>query len=198
MQYAFFGIAAGIVSFAAFIPYVRGILKGTTVPNRATWIIWGAIGIVSCGAFDSMEPGFAFWASLVYAICPTLIALLILLPGKGKGGWEKLDIGCFAGAIMLGILWFVFKYEPIMILLAAIGIDMLGILPTIKKSWIEPHKEEMLAWMLSALGGVLNLYATEQSDLSVIAYPLYLAIGSSVVYSILIWRTKIQKIPRLD
>ncbi len=41
-----FGIIAGILSFSAYIFYIAAILKGTTRPNRATWFIWSAIGVI--------------------------------------------------------------------------------------------------------------------------------------------------------
>ncbi len=37
---AFFGVAAGVLSLVAFVPYVRSILAGQTKPERASWAKW--------------------------------------------------------------------------------------------------------------------------------------------------------------
>lgn len=43
----FLGLVSGLVSIICYLPYIRDILKKTTKPERASWLIWTALGSIA-------------------------------------------------------------------------------------------------------------------------------------------------------
>ncbi len=39
------GKVAGVVAVLAFVPYIWSVLKGSTQPSRASWLIWSVLGV---------------------------------------------------------------------------------------------------------------------------------------------------------
>jgi len=62
------GIAGGIVALAAFVPYIRAIIKGTTTPNRATWLIWTIIGCITAASYAAGGADQTIWVAVSYAL----------------------------------------------------------------------------------------------------------------------------------
>jgi len=51
IDHSLLGKIAGALSFLAFVPYVLATLRGKTRPNRATWIIWSAVGVTLLASY---------------------------------------------------------------------------------------------------------------------------------------------------
>ena len=44
------GLSSGVLSSFAYLPYIRDTLNGSTQPQRASWLIWSALGSLSLGS----------------------------------------------------------------------------------------------------------------------------------------------------
>jgi hypothetical protein len=84
------------------------------------------------------------------------------------------------------ILWGVYR-SPSLALGINIGIDFLGALPTIRKSFRHPEGEDILAWSLFAVANLLNLLAIDRWRWEIIVYPIYMFLICSTICSILWW-----------
>ena len=51
IDHSLLGKIAVALSFLAFVPYVLATLRGKTRPNRATWIIWSAVGVTLLASY---------------------------------------------------------------------------------------------------------------------------------------------------
>ena len=78
IQY-YLGITAGIISFGAYLIYIRSIFKGESRPNRATWSIWAFIGLIQALSYYFSGARNTIWAPIVEFIGPFLIAILAIL-----------------------------------------------------------------------------------------------------------------------
>lgn len=167
----FFGIAAGLVAFLAFVPYVISIFHGKTKPERATWFIWLIVGIVILVSYISSGAKDTIWVALSYVVAPLVVVILSIK--YGVGGWTRLDKICLSLVACSLLLWSVFKSSE-MALYLNIGIDFLGAVPTVFKTYKDPRSESQLAWGVSLISSVLNIFAIDQLNFSVVVYPIYM------------------------
>ncbi len=165
------GIAAGILSVIAFIPYTYSIIKGETKPARATWFIWTAVTVILFLSYEGVGGGTAIWLSLGYIIGVGATALLSVK--YGTGGWSMLDRASIIIASLAILGWWV-TGSPLVALLMTMCADICGGIPTIEHSYHHPKEENKLAWILGFSANAINLLAVEAWDFTHAAYPIYL------------------------
>lgn len=182
------GWVAALVTLTGFIPYIISILRGDTIPNRASWWIWTIIGTILCSAYyfasDSLS---SFWVPLSYTIGPLVVAILSFK--YGEGGLEGLDLFCLIGSLFSLILWFLSK-SALLALGYMIIIDIFAGLPTLRKAYLKPFTENLMAWVLFSVGSTMNLFAISHWDYASSIYPLYLSAIAVVITLILFYRRK--------
>jgi hypothetical protein len=172
------GILAGILSFSAYVLYIVTTLFGKTRPNKATWWVLTLVGIMIATSYYASGARATIWVALSYVLGPLIIAILSLKYGAGK--WEKLDKWCLSIALISALIWYV-SNSPLLVLAINIFIDFIGLIPTIKKSYLDPKSEDRVAWTLESLSGVLNILAIEKWVFGIAFYPVYLlAINGAV------------------
>ena len=183
---AIFGLTAAVVSIFCYIPYIITTIKGTTRPNIATWSTWMLLSIVvtassfASGAFNTL------WVPLCGVIGQGAIACLAIK--YGKGNWSKFDLVClfFVG---LGLAFWWHFNSPIMALVMAIAVDLVGVLPTFKKSYKDPESENLLTWVLYLVSSVFLILSVETWTWSIGMFPIYL-FGVNFVIVLLLLREK--------
>lgn len=172
------GKVAGIISLAAFVPYIIAILRGQTKPNRATWWIWTVVGFMLGASYYSSGANHTIWAPVSYTIGPLVTAILSLK--YGEGGWTRFDRCCLLGAGTSMALWWMFS-SPLIALILNLFIDFLGALPTYRKAYHEPEGEDRAAWALFFAGSIANLFAVETWAFAIAVYPIYMFLGNGVI-----------------
>lgn len=182
------GKLAGLLSLAAFIPYIVSTIKGKTKPNRATWWIWSGVGMMLGASYYASGAVNTIWVPISYVIGPLTTAIISIK--YGEGGWAKFDRICVIGAAISAVLWWVFN-SPLIALIINLIIDFLGALPTVKKAYLTPNSESKSAWVLFLAGNVVNLFAIERWVFAIASYPIYMFLGSgTIALLILIPRNK--------
>ena len=190
---ALVGIIAGVLSFAAYALYIFTTLKGKTKPNRATWWILTLVGLMIAASYYAEGARDTMWVPLSYVLGPAIIAVLSLKYGEGR--WERLDKLCLTGAIISAIIWY-FSHSALLVLMINIIMDFLGLVPTIKKSYLRPAGEDRTAWTLESIAGALNIFAIERWTFGIAFYPIYLLVINGIV-TLLLYRPTLKKIFRL-
>lgn len=185
-----FGILAGIFSFSAYIFYIFAIVRGTTKPQRATWIIWAVIGLILAFSYKSSGAEDTIWVPMSEGIAPTIIAILSLK--YGVGGKDKMDIFCFAASLFSLVLWWLFD-SPEIALVTNLAIDFFAALPTIKKTWRKPGEEDRFAWTLTQIGNSFNLFAIDKFTFVIMVYPIYTFFIDGVVTGLLYKKIRSRK-----
>jgi hypothetical protein len=172
------GAIAGVISLGGFIPYWRAISLGKTQPNRVTWWIWTIVGIIIAFSYRASGAESTMWVPITYVVGPLCTALISIR--YGEGGWTKLDTICSIGVGIGLILWWLYK-SPALTLGINIGIDFLGALPTIRKSFRDPYSEDLFSWLLFALANFLNLLAIDRWEWQIVVYPLYMVLVTNTI-----------------
>ena len=172
------GHLAGILSMAAFAPYILSILREETTPNRASWFIWLVVSLIIALSYRDAGADYAFIMPVAYTIGSTIIASLSLK--YGTGGWTRFDRICLIGAGIGLVMWVTFD-SPTSALLINLFMNLLGTLPTIRKVYYQPETENRLAWTLFSLGNLVNLFAIEERGFAMVVYPVSMVFIVGVV-----------------
>ncbi len=175
---SFVGVAAGIISFAAYIPYVISIVKGRTKPSRATW--WILVGVVFFTLITYASSGGrnTLWVVIGDFIGVSTIAILSVR--YGVGGRDLIDLLCIAGVLIALLLWLIFD-SAVIALIAMLMVDFLAIVPTAVKTFFYPHQENKLAWAMTFLGHAMSIIAIEHWILGIVIYPMYHTASSGMI-----------------
>ncbi|MEM8829220.1 MAG: hypothetical protein AAGE96_07670 [Cyanobacteria bacterium P01_G01_bin.19] len=181
------GILAGIVGLLGFLPYIITTIQGKNTPNRASWWIWGILGVITGISYYYAGATTTIWVPVCYAVCQIITAILSLK--YGEGGWNLLDKFCLAGAGTSLLLWWIFD-SPLVALIFTLLIDLFAAIPTVIKSYSHPEQESCFSWTIFLIANTLNMIALEEWSISLVAYPFYLFYLSSTL-SIILWLPRI-------
>jgi hypothetical protein len=181
--HAAFGIAAGIVSILGYVPYILSTIRGKTKPNRASWWIWTAVGIVIAASYYSVGARDTLWLVLASSVFGPLI-MAVLSFRYGEGGLTPFDRACLASSATGIFLWWFFS-TPALALFMGITSDAIGYLPTMRKAWHNPLSEDKLTWLMFWAGGMLSLFAITTWSVEMAAYPLYFCVFPGLMAAIL-------------
>lgn len=187
MPYELIGKTAGVLSLLAFIPYIVATLRGRNRPNRATWIIWSAVGVSLLASYVAAGARETVWVTA--ANLAAFVFILILSAKYGVGGWTVFDGLCLFGAAFGFVLWWWFD-SPLPTLYSGLFVDFVGALPTIRKSWVQPESEDLLTWVLFVAANALNLFALREWNLVMASYPVYMVFISGLMVAVLVLRRK--------
>ncbi|HKK98396.1 MAG TPA: hypothetical protein VJ928_09450 [Marivita sp.] len=175
------GAIAALLSVIAFVPYITNTLRGHTRPQRACWLIWSVLSIISTFslAYEGATASLGF--SAAQAGCTTLVALIAIVRGQGAF-LTKSDVGvlCLAGSGIL--LWYATDSAAYALVIAII-IGFIGGLLTIQKTYWFPDTETMSTWVLSFIAAGFALVAVGQYDWVLLAYPAYLFLMYGAIIS---------------
>ena len=152
------GLIAAIISIFCYLPYIVTTIQGKTKPNIATWLTWTILSIVVTATMFAERSFNTLWVPLIGAFGQGIIALLALK--QGKGNWSNFDLIClfFVG---LGLAFWWHYDEPMIALTMALTVDLVGVLPTFKKSYEEPESENMLTWVLYLISSIFLIFSVK-------------------------------------
>lgn len=175
-----------IITIASVAPYVRDILRGTTKPNIASWITWTLLTLVATIAeFAAGEYVTAIFTSA--AVIETLLVVILGLK-YGYAKYSKFDAACQLGALLGFICWYLFN-TPAAAVIAVVTIDLIGALPTVRHSWLNPDEETWLTFSMAGFGGLLAIFALTTYNWTSLTYAVYIVLINAVITSVIIYRT---------
>jgi len=185
---SFFGLISGLLACISHIPYLIDILKGTTKPERASWLIWLVLGSISF--FSQMAKGATDSLWLVGGDTLGTVLTFILAIKFGVGGLAKRDLVSLAFAFLGLVLWF-FTKEPLTALIIVILVDFAGAILTVIKSYEDPGSETLATWVLCSIAGFFAVLSVGEFNLILLLYPLYLCfINGATAVVILVGKRK--------
>lgn len=117
------------------------------------------------------------------------LAVVILGIKYGLAKFSVFDGICQFGAIVALVLWLIFK-EPVIAILITVAIDLLGLLPTLRHSWIEPAEETWQTFFIGSVAATFTLASLHDISIISLPYPLYLLIANSIVVAIVVVRRR--------
>lgn len=183
------GIIAIILTFAAYVPYFRDLIKRKTKPHVFTWLVWAVVAVISFGLQIQASAGMGAFVTLAAG----MVCLAVFVIGIGQKSAhlviKKIDVVFFIAALISLVVWLVAKQPVISVILLCV-VDTLGFLPTIRKSYDKPYSETLLTFALNALRFCLALIALREYNFVSVLYPLYWALADISFSLLLVIRRK--------
>ena len=181
------GIIAVIITFIRYAPYVRVTIKGKTKPHVYSWFIWAFVTFIIFALQVAGKGGAGTYTTLATAIL--CLAIFILGMRNGHKDITKFDTVTFIISLIATGIW-IFAKEPLISTILIVTINTLANLPTIRKSWKDPHSETLFTWEMGAVRNLLGLIALSNYSILTWLYPATNLLINIIESSLLIYRRK--------
>lgn len=182
------GILATILVFLGYIPYLRDIAKGKTKPHIYSWFVAGFVAII---IFALQVSGGAGIGSVVTLAAGIMCLLVIVLGLIHKSDVEIVWIDTVflvLAFIALG-LW-LFAKQPVISAILSTVIEVLGFIPTVRKSWNRPFTETLQSYYLNIFRFSFALLALQTYTIVTTIYPITWILFNCVFSLLLVIRRK--------
>ena len=133
--------AAIVLTFVAFVPYVRSILAGQTKPHAFSWIVWGLGTFVVFLAQLADHGGLGAWPTGVSGLITAGIAVLAYR-GRADTSITKVDWAFLAIALAALPCWLLTS-NPLVAVVLLTGMDLAGFVPTFRVAFLRPRDEHI-------------------------------------------------------
>jgi len=174
----YLGYVSGILIILSFVPYLRGIFRKETRPERASWLIWSLLGGIATFTQLAKGASHSLWLPALQTIGD--LAIFLLAIKYGMGGLLKRDKIALAAVGLSLILWY-FTQEAAVALFIVIFIDAVGAVLTILKTHEHPTTEPMSSWVLTCLAGFVGIFAVGEFDAILLAFPVYIFVANLAI-----------------
>ena len=145
----FLSILAIALLFIGYFPYLRDTINGKTRPHIFSYIIWALTTFIVFGI--QLQSGGGAGAWVTFAIGCMMLVVLGLSYKNGRDDITKGDFITLVVALLAIPLWLLANL-PLLSLVILTAIDLLGFLPGMRKSWVDPWSE------------TISLYQTKNSN----------------------------------
>ncbi len=182
-----FAIISTIIGISCFIPYIIDIFKGKTKPHSYSWLIWTILQTTGAIAMSSGGAGLGVMSLSIGAILCGFVFIMSLF--YGSNNITIFDTICLIGALIAIIIYFFLKDALLSVIVVAIT-DIIGFLPTFRKSYEEPGTETISTYILSSVSSLLALRALSFFSLTTSLYLISLVITNGLCALIIYTRGK--------
>lgn len=176
------------LTFAAFVPYIRTIISGTTKPHVFSWIIWGTTTFLVFLAQLKGKGGVGAWPIGVSGIITIFIAFLAYAK-QADITVTKTDWLFFVSAMSSLPLWYITS-DPLWAVVILSIVDVLGFGPTVRKAYSFPHSESLLFFALFAARNILVIMALEYYSVTTVLFPAAIAAACIFLMAMLTYRRR--------
>lgn len=183
------GTLAIILTFAGYVPYIRDVISGKTKPHVYSWIAWSLVGGIVFALQITNGAGTAALVTLA-AQAAALFVIYLTLKHKVASRATVADALFIVFALLSFVLWLVVK-QPLLAALLATATDLLSFVPTIRKSWQDPHSETLLFYLFNTLRFALAALAISNYSLVTTLYPVSWLVLNGLFVLMLWWRRKV-------
>lgn len=164
------GSIAVILTFLGYVPYIRDILKSKTTPHLYSWVLWGFVTALAFALQIADHAGPGAYVTLVAACLCGVVVVLSLINKSGRDIKPIDGVFLILAFISLG-LWLIAK-QPILSAVLTTLTDLLGFMPTIRKSWNKPWSETLSFYWANTFRFGLAMFALNRYTVMTALYPL--------------------------
>lgn len=185
-------IFASIFSLFSGISYIKQLIKGESIPNPVTWLIWLVVTIINTLTYFLVVEG-SLWLSLssiTLAIVIATIFILSLLKGKfSKLG--KIEIISLFFAFVVGLFWKL-SGNYIVSNISLQVVFLISFYPTLYSLLKRETKEKSPPWFFASLSytlQIINVFVSG-SPLFALVFPIVNLVGNGTIGIIALLQNK--------
>lgn len=181
-----FSALAILITFTAFIPYIRSIWSGKVKAHVFSWVIWGTTTFVVFFAQLEDHGGIGAWPIGISGAISILIAILAVYKHDDTS-ITRTDLTFFIAALSSLPVWYLTD-DPLWAVIILTIVDLLGFGPTFRKAYDFPHQESLLFFFLFAFRNLLVVGALEHYSTTTILFPATIAFACLFLILLIIYR----------
>jgi len=183
-------LIAVILTFVGYAPYIRSIVKNHTKPHIYSWFIWFLDGFIIFALQFTHGGGPGSFVVLAAGFLALTVLILTIL-NKGKRDITLIDTLFTILALLALIIW-LFAKQPLISVILIMTVDLLGFLPTIRKSWHKPFTENAAFYAINTLRFAFALAALQAYSTITALYPAVWLIANGLFTVMLMLRRKVK------
>jgi hypothetical protein len=171
VNWVYLGSAIGALGAAV---YLRDTLRGTTKPNRVTWLLWAVAPLLAAAVELKEGVGLRALPTIMVGFMPLLVFVGSFHNRASVWRVRRIDYACGVISVVGTITWFVTR-NGILAISAAIAADFMAGVPTLMKSWTHPETETVHSYAGVVISMVIVLLTIDHWSFDVAAFPLFIA-----------------------
>lgn len=175
-NWIYVGTAIGAAGAAV---YLRDTLRGTTQPNRVTWLLWAVAPLLAAAVALNGGAGLRALPTFMVGFMPLLIFIASFHNDAAVWKVRRMDYACGAVSVIGTVVWLVTR-NGVLAISAAIAADFLAGVPTLMKSWTHPQTETVHSYIGALISMVVLLLTVDHWTFDVVAFPLFVACTAAV------------------
>jgi hypothetical protein len=175
VHFVFLGAAIAAVGSLA---YMRDTLRGTTQPNRVTWVLWAFAPLLASAVEFRSGVGLRTLTTFIVGFMPLLVFVASFHNPAAVWKIRPLDYVCGAMSLAGTAAWLATQ-NGVVAIVAAMAADFLAGVPTLIKSWSHPESESVSSYVGAVINSGILLLTVVHWTTEVAAFPLFiLCVGS--------------------
>ncbi len=154
-----------------------------------TFLIWSISSSITWALQVHGGAGMGAWVT--FSVSSILIIIFILSLKFGEKNIKKIDILFLILSLFSLFLWLVID-QPILAIILIVFTDVLGFVPTIRKSFNDPYKKSITTWGIAAFRHGLVVTSLNKFNILTLLSPLVWILVNVSFILFLIIRRKIK------
>lgn len=181
-----FGAIALGLTFVAFYPYIRDILRGKTKPHVFSWCIWG-VGTLIVSVAQLLDGGGAgAWVIGVSGLITCSVAILSWIKATDTS-IVKMDWVFLALAASALPLWFLTESALSAVAILTL-VDLLGFGPSVRKAYTLPHEENATFFAIGVMRNGFVILALENYSWTTALFPAAIGVACALFVALIMAR----------
>lgn len=177
------------LTFIAFFPYIRAIMRGATRPHVFSWVIWGVTTFVVFLAQLEDHGGVGAWPIGVSGVITLYVALMAYIK-RADITITKTDWVFFTTAMSSLPFWY-FTSDPLWTVVILTTVDVLGFGPTARKAYSSPFDEPLTFFALFMARNLIVIMALENYSLTTVLFPAVIASACLFLILMITYRRRV-------
>lgn len=180
-------LIAVALTFLAYIPYYRDIIKGKTHPHVYSWTLWGLLTVLIVAL--QIKGGAGVSTYITAAAGLLCIGVIVLGLKKGKRDITVSDKTTALISLAAIVFWLAAK-QPIVSIILVVIADLFAFYPTVRKSWNKPHTETLSLYITNTVRFGLAVIVLEKYTILAALWPVAWAIANGLFSLMLVIRRR--------
>ncbi len=176
VNWIYLGTAIGALGTCV---YLRDTLRGTTKPNRVTWLLWAVAPLLAAAVELDEGVGLRALPTFMVGFMPLLVFAASFHNRDAMWRIRRIDYACGAMSVVGTVVWLVTR-NGVLAISAAILADFLAGVPTIMKSWTHPETETVYSYIGAVISMGIVLLTIQHWTFDVAAFPIFIVCMGSV------------------
>jgi hypothetical protein len=180
-------LIATLFAIIGNVPYLRDILTKRVEPHPYTWFVWTFVSgitffgqLAKGGGIGALPTGVAESFTVIIFFCSL------------RNGWHHIvrTDTYFLICALIGIgLWILTK-DPTLSVIIAVSIDVIAFIPTLRKTWQQPHTETPLLYGMNVSRHVLSLFSLQAYNIATTLHSIAMIVTNSLMTGFILFHRK--------